>query len=111
VTHAEEAAVAEARWEASDLLSRRPELAADLLRGHAAELAASPDQADQLLCLALERAATDLDAGRAPLADVPEPAPEPRRRVRLTQAWRLTALAMAAGVAAAVAAGVAMADI
>lgn len=105
----EAAAVAEARWEAADLLSRRPALAADLLRGHAAELAASPARSDQLLSLALERAAADLDAGRAPLADAPEASP-PRPDPRQAPAWPLAALAVAAGIAAAVAAGVALAD-
>jgi hypothetical protein len=105
VTAADEAAaVAEARWEAADLLSRRPALAADLLRGHAAELATSPVARDQLLGLALERAAADLDAGRAPLADGPDLAP-PSGQVRRPANWRLAALAVGAGIAAAVAAG------
>ena len=104
----EAAAVAEARWEAADLLSRRPALAADLLLGHAAELAASPVRSDQLLSLALERAAADLDAGRAPLADAVEPSP--LRTTARPSPWPLAALAGAAGIAAAVAAGVALAD-
>jgi hypothetical protein len=105
----EAAAVAEARWEAADLLSRRPALAADLLRGHAAELAASPTARDQLLGLALERAAADLDAGRAPLADAYDPIP-PRAQARRPSAWPLAVIAVAAGIAAAVAASVALAD-
>ena len=57
-----------ARWESADLLSRRPAcLAADLLRGHAAELATSPFARDQVLSLALETAARDIDSGAAPL--------------------------------------------
>lgn len=61
-------AVLVARWECSDLLSRRdPRLAADLLRGHAAELTASPFARDQVLSLALEAAARDIDRGAAPL--------------------------------------------
>jgi len=61
-------AVLVARWECADLLSRRPpRLAADLLRGHAAELAASPFARDQVLSLALETAARDIDRGATPL--------------------------------------------
>jgi hypothetical protein len=79
-------AMMEARWEASDLLSRRPPpLACDLLQGHAAELAGSAIAHDQVLSLALDAAARDLAAGRAPLADgalflFQEPAPEPAAR-------------------------------
>jgi hypothetical protein len=57
-----------ARWEVAELLSRRPSLlAADLLRGHAAELAASALASDQVLSLALETAARDIQAGNPPL--------------------------------------------
>lgn len=57
-----------ARWECADLLSRRPApLVPDLLRAHAAELTASPFARDQVLSLALEAAARDLDVGAAPL--------------------------------------------
>jgi hypothetical protein len=57
-----------ARWECMELLSRRPpQMAADLLRGRAAELAASAFATDQVLSLALETAASDLDAGSPPL--------------------------------------------
>ena len=61
-------AVLAARWECTELLSRRPSrLAAELLRGHAAELATSALAGDQVLSLALETAASDLEAGRPPL--------------------------------------------
>ena len=57
-----------ARWECADVLSRRPaRLAADLLRGHAAELATSPLASDQVLSLALDTAARDIEAGNPPL--------------------------------------------
>jgi hypothetical protein len=57
-----------ARWEVAELLSRRPSLlAADLLRGHAAELATSALASDQVLSLALETAARDIQAGNPPL--------------------------------------------
>jgi len=59
-----------ARWECAELLSRRPSLlAADLLRGHAAELATSALASDQVLSLALETAAGDIEAGNPPLDD------------------------------------------
>jgi hypothetical protein len=61
-------AVVAARWESAEVLSRRPsEAAADLLRGHSAELANSPFARDQLLKLALEAAAADIEKGRSPL--------------------------------------------
>jgi regulator of nucleoside diphosphate kinase len=64
------AALAVARWEAADLLSRRPpELVPDLLDGRAVELALSPLGADQVLSLVLEAGARDLRAGRPVLAD------------------------------------------
>jgi regulator of nucleoside diphosphate kinase len=83
-------ALAEARWETSELLSRRsPEAVAELLRGHAAELACSPLGCDQLLSVALEAAARDLSAGRPALntgilffAEQPEPADGDRLKVR-----------------------------
>ncbi len=57
-----------ARWECAELLSRRPpQLAADLLRGHAAELATSALASDQVLSLTLETAACDIEAGAPPL--------------------------------------------
>jgi hypothetical protein len=57
-----------ARWEVAELLSRRPSLlAADLLCGHAAELATSALASDQVLSLALETAARDIQAGNPPL--------------------------------------------
>lgn len=60
-------ALSEARWESCDVLSRRPsDLAPDLLRGHSAELATSPIARDQVLSIALEATARDLDEGRAP---------------------------------------------
>jgi hypothetical protein len=62
-----------ARWECAELLSRKPSLlAADLLRGHAAELATSALASDQVLSLALETAALNLELGTAPVdeADV-----------------------------------------
>jgi hypothetical protein len=83
-------ALMDARWESSDLLSRRPsQLTPDLLRGHAAELAASPIGRDQLLSIALDAAAQDLDEGRPALAngalfliDDPNPAVDARAAVR-----------------------------
>jgi regulator of nucleoside diphosphate kinase len=64
------AALAAARWEVADLASRRPgELVPGLLSGRAAELAMAPVAADQLLSLALDAAANDLTAGRAPLEE------------------------------------------
>jgi hypothetical protein len=61
-------AVVAARWEANEILSRRScDVAADLLRGHAGELAHSPFGRDQLLKLALEAAALDVEKGRSPL--------------------------------------------
>lgn len=60
-------ALTEARWRSGELLSRKSaELAPDLLRGHAAEMAFSPIGRDQVLSLALSAAADDLEAGRAP---------------------------------------------
>lgn len=60
-------ALIEARWRSGDLLSRKSaELAPDLLRGHAAEMAFSPIGRDQVLSLALSAAADDLEAGRLP---------------------------------------------
>jgi hypothetical protein len=61
--------VREARWEAAELLSRRtPAAAADLLRGRAGELAASPSGRSQLASLALEKAAGDIQRGRSPIS-------------------------------------------
>ncbi|MET0294694.1 MAG: hypothetical protein ABW042_06710 [Phenylobacterium sp.] len=65
---AAQAALAEARWTACDLLARRgPALAADLLRGQAAELAGSQRVPDRLLADHLDRAADDIEQGRPPL--------------------------------------------
>lgn len=73
----EAAALAEARWTASDLLARRsPELAPDLLRGQAAELAGSAGDHDRLLARFLDQAADDIEQGRPPL-ETPEPCPPP----------------------------------
>lgn len=59
-----------ARWQCADLLARKsPEMARDLLRGHAAELASSPIAHDQILSRALDAAAADLEARRPPLQD------------------------------------------
>jgi len=59
-----------ARWQCADLLSRKaPDLAVDLLRGHAAELASSPIARDQILSKALDVAAADIQAGHPPLED------------------------------------------
>jgi len=79
-----------ARWECAELLSRRPALlAADLLRAHATELATSPVASDQVLSLALEMAARNLEAGSAPvdeaglfLAADSDGAAEARERLR-----------------------------
>lgn len=59
-----------AQWQCADLLSRKSStLAGELLRGHAAELASSPIARDQILSKALDAAAADLEADRAPLRD------------------------------------------
>jgi hypothetical protein len=59
-----------ARWQCTDLLSRKsPDAARELLLGHAAELASSAVGRDQLLSKALEAAAADLSAGRSPLGE------------------------------------------
>lgn len=80
------AAVMAARWESSDALSRRPaELASDLLRTRARQLATSPAGRDQLLSVALAVAAADIEAGRPALADgalflLEEPTPDQAAR-------------------------------
>jgi hypothetical protein len=85
-------ALMDARWESSDLLSRRaPQLTPDLLRGHAAELAASPIGRDQLLSIALDAAARDLDQGRSALANgalflIDDPSPEAEARTAVRNA-------------------------
>lgn len=62
-------AMANARWETADILSRRSvELAADMVSGRAAELALSPGAIDQIQSLYLERAADALRIGRPPLS-------------------------------------------
>lgn len=95
LTQAAQAAVEAARWETCEILSRKgPQEASDLLRGRAAELAQSFGARDQLLALALERAADDLAQGRPPcrwpaaaLFDG-EPAAEARERVAAqARAW------------------------
>ena len=66
-------ALTEARWQSSELLSRRSaDAAPDLLRGLAAEMAFSPLGRDQVLSLALLVAADDLEAGRSPAAAASE---------------------------------------
>lgn len=66
------AVLATARWEAHDLLARRPpESANELLIAHAAELALSPDARDQLLSVALSEAAISAATGRAVLPNPP----------------------------------------
>lgn len=63
-------ALLEARWISADLLARHgPTGASDRLRGRAVELAVSPLGGDQVLSLALDAAADDLDGGRAVLAE------------------------------------------
>ena len=79
-------ALTEARWQGSDLLSRRSaEAAPDLLRGHAAEMAFSPLGRDQVLSLALLVAADDLEGGRSPAAAAElvllEPGPDDAARL------------------------------
>lgn len=84
------AAVMEARWESSEALSRgAAEPAPALLRRRARELAMSPAGRDQLLSVALQAAATDIEAGRPALADgalfllaAPAPAPAAREALR-----------------------------
>jgi hypothetical protein len=86
------AAVMDARWESSEALSRGPaELASDLLRRRAGELATSPAGRDQLLSVALQAAAADIAAGRPALADgalflLEAPAPDPAARDALRAA-------------------------
>jgi hypothetical protein len=91
-------AFTEARWRRSDLLSRKPaDLAPDLLRGHAAEMAFSPIGRDQVLSLALFAAANDLDAGRAPSDERAAflCAPAPDESARLTVRARTLSLSLA----------------
>lgn len=77
------AALMEARWEVASLLSRHaPAEAAERLRGHAAELAMTPLGCDQVLSLALDAAAEDLENDRPPLREgvvsfFPPEAPNP----------------------------------
>lgn len=61
-----------ARWEVRDLLARRDrDTAADLLRGRSGELATSAEGVDQLLSVALDRAAAALARGsRDPCPDL-----------------------------------------
>ena len=62
-------AVMEARWETTSLLARRPvESVPDLLRARAAELATSAWGRDQVMSVALEAAADDVENGRPALA-------------------------------------------
>lgn len=62
-------ALALARWEVSELMSRHPGVAAQRLDARAADLARSPVAADQILSLALSAGAEDLRRGRAPLEE------------------------------------------
>jgi hypothetical protein len=114
-----------ARWECADLLSRKsPEAARDLLLGHAAELAGSPQPGDRVLCRALEAGAADIAAGRHPLEhalpDIPEAAaagaeaeaeaevsPTPGRR---HDRWRVIGWACALGLLVAGATSLAFID-
>lgn len=62
------AAVACARWEMADLVARRGrDLAPDLLRGRAAELALSPLAEDQILSVILDAVANQLEQGQESL--------------------------------------------
>ena len=100
---AKAAALAQARWEALDLGARRPaELVPGLMRGRAAELAASPLAQDQLLSLALDRLADGLPAGGpAPLSlQMDQAADEGRRRAVREQVFRQGGLPISAGAAA-----------
>jgi regulator of nucleoside diphosphate kinase len=76
------AAVASARWEMADLVARRGrDLAPDLLRGRAAELALSPLAEDQILSVILEAAAGALEQGQASVgAATPLDGPSPADR-------------------------------
>jgi hypothetical protein len=83
-------AITHARWQSRELLSRRSmAVAADLLRGHAAELTFSPIGRDQLLSLALVAAADDVEHDRQPRADraaiLPEPGPSEADRSKVRQ--------------------------
>lgn len=61
-------AMMDARWEAADLLSRKsPSAAQDFLRARAAELATSWSGRDQVMSVALDAAADDLQQGSPPL--------------------------------------------
>jgi hypothetical protein len=63
-------AVSEARWQAADVLSRKPApVALDLLRARAAELAMSPLGRDQVMSVALLTVVDDVTDGGPPLAD------------------------------------------
>lgn len=81
-------ALTEARWQSSELLSRRSaDAAPDLLRGHAAEMAFSPLGRDQVLSLALLVAADDLEGGRPPATAAElvllEPGPDDAARLEV----------------------------
>ena len=63
-------AVEHVRWEAIELLSRQKSpYAVDLLRARASELADFAAGRDQISNVVLERAAEDIEHGRAPLGD------------------------------------------
>lgn len=63
----------DARWQALDLLGRRGGDAVDLLRGYSGELALSRSAREQLLGLALDRAAAAIACAEAiPLLDLSE---------------------------------------
>lgn len=103
---------AQARWEAADLIARRGrEAAPDLLRGRAAELACSPMAREQLVAIALECIARDLEGGgEGVVVDLREyqvllPLPVLEREAIRTEAQRPCARAadLAAEVARAVA--------
>ncbi len=93
VVAAVSAALAEARWQSRELVSRRPpKAAADLLRGQAGEMAFSPIARDQILGLALSAAAAELERGsrlvtELDVLDGPAPSEALRQLVR-AEAYR-----------------------
>jgi regulator of nucleoside diphosphate kinase len=75
------AADAAARWEMADLVARRGrDLAPDLLRGRAAELALSPLAEDQILSVVLDAVAIQLERGQKSLPTSPLDGPSPADR-------------------------------
>lgn len=87
-------ALLEARWTSADLLERQGRAAAcERLRGRATDLAGSPLGADQVLSLALDAAADDLEGKRPVLSEgvvsfCPGPVEESDRRTLRDRVFR-----------------------